>query len=116
MITGPGLAWFGLVCLVLILFVIVGKSLIKGAFIHGGAILKIFTLGEAFIRGGAGDIAGDIALDGHNWPLSALRESKTSSHSFHFKYVRRVALQQCWFSRGLPQYTLKNKHTISKIK
>ena len=37
----------GLVFLVFILFVIVGKSLLKG-----GAHLQIFTLGKALIRGG----------------------------------------------------------------
>ena len=40
-----------LVCLAFIPFVIVGKSSLKGTLIGGGAGLKIFTLGEGYIRG-----------------------------------------------------------------
>ena len=35
---------------------------------------------------------------------------------FNFKYFRRVALQQCWFSRGPPLHRLQNKQKISNIK
>ena len=65
----------GLVGLVFIFFVSIGKF-IKGVLIRRGAHLKIFTLGEPFIRGGA--LSRKYGISASPPVFSPLHQSKVS--------------------------------------